>query len=95
MKTNNAKRVLELGAGHGRDTIFFASNALEVEALDYSSIAVEILDKIRMEKRLPIKPQFFDVKNPLPFPDGYFQRKERESVHIWKQNYGNVMISYL
>ena len=72
MKTNNAKRVLELGAGYGRDTSFFASNGLEVEALDYSAIAVEILDKLRMEKRLPIIPQSFDVKRPLPFPDGYF-----------------------
>jgi cyclopropane fatty-acyl-phospholipid synthase-like methyltransferase len=48
MKTNNVKKVLELGAGHGRDTIFFASNGIEVEALDYSIIAVEILDKIRI-----------------------------------------------
>ena len=24
MKANNVKKVLELGAGHGRDTIFFA-----------------------------------------------------------------------
>jgi SAM-dependent methyltransferase len=75
MKTNNVKKVLELGAGHGRDTIFFASNGIEVvEALDYSIIAVEILDKIAKEKRLPIKSQIFDVKknNPLPFQDGYF-----------------------
>jgi SAM-dependent methyltransferase len=35
-------------------------------------VAVQILDKITKEKRLPIKPQFFDVKNPLPFPNGYF-----------------------
>ena len=33
---------------------------------------VDILDKIRKEKRLPIKAQFFDVKRPLPFPDSYF-----------------------
>ena len=73
MKTNNVKKVLELGAGHGRDTTFFASNGIEVEALDYSVVAVEILDKIAKEKRLPIKPRIFDVKkNPLPFPDGYF-----------------------
>ena len=51
MKTNNAKRILELGAGHGRDTIFFASNGIEVEALDYSVIAIDILDKIRKEKK--------------------------------------------
>jgi SAM-dependent methyltransferase len=72
MKMNNAKKVLELGAGHGRDTIFFASNGIEVEALDYSVIAVEILDKIRKAKRLPVKPRIFDVKSPLPFSDGYF-----------------------
>jgi SAM-dependent methyltransferase len=73
LKTNNVKRVLELGAGHGRDTIFFASNGIEVEALDYSVTAIEILDKISKEKTLPIKSRTFDVKKtPLPFPDGYF-----------------------
>jgi ubiquinone/menaquinone biosynthesis C-methylase UbiE len=44
MKANNTTKVLELGAGHGRDTTFFASNGIEVEALDYSVAAVEILD---------------------------------------------------
>jgi SAM-dependent methyltransferase len=72
MKTNNVKRVLELGAGHGRDTTFFASNGIEVEALDYSVTAVGILDKIAQEKGLPIKPQVFDVRSPLLFPDAYF-----------------------
>ena len=73
MKANNVRKVLELGAGHGRDTIFFASNGIEVEALDYSVIAIGILDKISKEKRLPIKSRIFDVnKNPLPFQDGYF-----------------------
>ena len=56
MKMNNTKKVLELGAGHGRDTLFFASNGIEVQALDYSVIAVGILDKIAKEKGLPIKP---------------------------------------
>jgi SAM-dependent methyltransferase len=72
MKTNKIEKVLDLGAGHGRDSIFFASNGIEVEALDYSVVAVQILEKITKEKRLPIKSQIFDVKNPLPFPDGYF-----------------------
>ncbi len=63
MKMNNVNRILELGAGHGRDSTFFASNGIEVEALDYSIIAIELLDKITKEKRLPIKPQIFDVKS--------------------------------
>jgi SAM-dependent methyltransferase len=73
MKANDVKKVLELGAGHGRDTVFFASNGIEVEALDYSVVANDILNKIAEEKRLPIsKSQTFDVKKPLPFADGYF-----------------------
>jgi SAM-dependent methyltransferase len=73
MKTNDAKKVLELGAGHGRDTIFFASNGIEVHALDYSAVAIDILNKISRDKKLPIKSQTFDVKScPLPFPDMYF-----------------------
>jgi SAM-dependent methyltransferase len=73
MKANNVKKVLELGAGHGRDTIFFASNGIEeIQALDYSTIAIEILDKVAKKKGLPIKSQTFDVKKPLPFPDSYF-----------------------
>jgi len=59
MKTKNIEKVLDLGAGHGRDSIFFASNGIEVEALDYSVVAVQILEKITKEKRLPIKPQSF------------------------------------
>jgi SAM-dependent methyltransferase len=73
MKANNVKQVLELGAGHGRDTVFFASNGIEVDALDYSVVAIDILYKEAQEIRLPIKSQSFDVaKNPLPFADGYF-----------------------
>jgi SAM-dependent methyltransferase len=67
MKINNIKKVLELGAGHGRDSIFFASNGLEVEALDYSAFAVELLNKITT-----LKPHLFDVKQQLTYPDDYF-----------------------
>ncbi|MGC2428203.1 MAG: class I SAM-dependent methyltransferase [Nitrososphaeraceae archaeon] len=73
MKTNNVKKVLELGSGHGRDTTFFASNAIEVHALDYSLVAIDILNKIAKERGLPIKSQFIDVgSSPVPFPDCYF-----------------------
>jgi SAM-dependent methyltransferase len=74
MITNkHVKKILDLGAGHGRDSIFFASNGYKVKALDYSAIAVEILTRTANEKRLPIKSMVFDVKNnPLPFPDGHF-----------------------
>ena len=72
MKSNNAKKVLEIGAGHGRDTMFFASNGLEVESLDYSSRGIEIINKKAHEKKLPVKSRLFDVKKPLPFKDAFF-----------------------
>jgi SAM-dependent methyltransferase len=74
MKANkHVKKILEIGAGHGRDSIFFATNGFEVEALDYSVVAVEILSNIAKEKSLPIKSMVFDIKKkPLPFPDGHF-----------------------
>ena len=72
MKSNNVKKVLEIGAGHGRDTMFFASNGLEVEALDYSSKGIEIINKKAHKNNLSVKPQLFDVKKPLPFKDACF-----------------------
>jgi len=35
------KRILELGCGQGRDSIFFASNGLDVHAIDSSKVAIE------------------------------------------------------
>ncbi len=72
MKSNNVKKVLVIGAGHGRDTMFFASNGLEVDALDYSSRGIDIISKKANEKKLQVKPQLFDVKKPLPFKDAFF-----------------------
>ena len=72
MTGRNVKRVLELGAGHGRDTIFFASNGIEVIALDYSEKGIEILNKLATAKQLPISAKVFDVRKPLPFADSSF-----------------------
>ena len=35
-KEKKSKNILELGAGLGRDSIFFAENFLNIKALDYS-----------------------------------------------------------
>ena len=66
------KNELEIGAGHGRDPMVFDSNGLEVEDLDYSSRGIEIMSKKSNEKKLPVKPQLFDVIKPLPFKGALF-----------------------
>ena len=65
------KNVIELGAGLGRDTIFFAKNSIHIEALDYSKASIESI--INKSKKLNltnfIKTKFFDVRKRLPFKD--------------------------
>jgi SAM-dependent methyltransferase len=68
-KEQNIKKIVELGAGLGRDTIFFAKNSISVEALDYSPTAIKIINKKVSENRLSnlVSTKIFDVRKKLPF----------------------------
>ena len=70
-KEKKIKKIIELGAGLGRDTIFFAKNSIEVEALDYSSTAIKIINKKVLEHKLSnlVSTKIFDVRKKLPFED--------------------------
>ena len=65
------KKIVELGAGLGRDTIFFAQNSIQVEALDYSQKAIEIINNKSKKLNLTqfIKTKILDVRKKLPFDD--------------------------
>jgi SAM-dependent methyltransferase len=66
-----ASLILELGAGQGRDTLFFAGLGLQVYALDYSESGLwGIIDKgVKTNLGEMITPVFHDLRNPLPFTD--------------------------
>ena len=68
-KEEKIKKIVELGAGLGRDTLFFAKNSIHVSALDYSSTAIKIINKKLSENRLSkfISTKIFDVRKKLPF----------------------------
>ena len=70
-KEENIKKIVELGAGLGRDTLFFAKNSINVEALDYSPTAIKIINKKTSENNLSnfISTKIFDVRTKLPFED--------------------------
>ena len=70
-KEKKIKKVVELGAGLGRDTIYFAKNLINVEALDYSPSAIKIINKKILEHKLSnlVSTQIFDVRKKLPFED--------------------------
>ena len=68
-KEENIKKIVELGAGLGRDTIFFAKNSINVTALDYSPAAIKTINKKALEHKLSnfISTKIFDVRKKLPF----------------------------
>ena len=74
-KKNNINYIVELGAGLGRDTIFFAKNALKVHVLDYSASAIKIIKEKAKENNLEdlITTEIFDIRKKLPFDDQKFQ----------------------
>jgi ubiquinone/menaquinone biosynthesis C-methylase UbiE len=71
-KKHHVKKLLELGCGQGRDTLFFASHDLDIYAIDSSKVAIESLkQKIRKEK-ISIKLRQFDAKQGIPFGNKYY-----------------------
>ena len=70
-KDKNIKNIVELGAGLGRDTIFFAQNSLKVKALDYSISAVKIIQEKATKNNLVnfISSKVFDIRKKLPLED--------------------------
>ncbi|MCX4588359.1 class I SAM-dependent methyltransferase [Streptomyces sp. NBC_01549] len=66
-----AGTVLELGAGHGRDALFFARKGFTVHATDFSATALEQLTAVARESGLAdrITTTVHDVRDPLPLPD--------------------------
>jgi SAM-dependent methyltransferase len=73
-----ARDVLELGAGHGRDALFFARQGFTVQALDFSATGLQQLreaaDALGVGER--VSTTVHDVRVPLPLPnasvDGVF-----------------------
>jgi SAM-dependent methyltransferase len=63
--------LMELGAGQGRDTLFFAGLGLRVYALEYSESGLwGIIDKgVKTDLGEMITPVFHDLRKPLPFGD--------------------------
>jgi SAM-dependent methyltransferase len=63
--------LMELGAGQGRDTLYFAGLGLRVYALEYSESGLwGIIDKgVKTELGEMISPVLHDLREPLPFGD--------------------------
>jgi SAM-dependent methyltransferase len=65
------KRVLELGAGQGRDTLYLARQGLHVTALDFAPGTIETLISKARDAGLAdmVSAARHDIRQPLPLPD--------------------------
>jgi SAM-dependent methyltransferase len=73
-KAESKLRVLELGGGQGRDSLFFARSGFEVTVIDYSDAG---LREIRAKAEAAgvadkIRPLVLDVRSPMPFEAASF-----------------------
>lgn len=71
LRSDNVNCVLELGAGQGRDSLFFARRGINVICLDYSQEAMRGLRSKAAAEGLGDKIQVIthDLRLPLPFGD--------------------------
>lgn len=69
-----ARRVLELGAGHGRDSLELARRGFDVVALDYSRAGLDALAAAAADAGLGdrVETVAHDLREPLPFDDAAF-----------------------
>ena len=68
-------KILEIGAGLVRDTIFFAKNSIHTTALDYSSSGIKAINQKTNKENLSnyISTKLFDIRKKLPFEDNSIQ----------------------
>ena len=69
---NKKIKILDLGCGSGRHTVFFASEGFDVTGIDSAKKGIEITQEIIDEKNLRVKLICKDFYEKLPFGDNTF-----------------------
>ena len=64
-------KIIELGAGLGRDSVLFAKNSIQTLAMDYSKSGIEIINQKTKKNNLSefLSTKIFDIRKKLPFTD--------------------------
>jgi SAM-dependent methyltransferase len=93
LEREGVKCVLELGAGQGRDSLYFARHCLKVICLDYSQQAIEeIRSKARAQDlEHKIEAITHDLRLPLPFADESIESCYSHMLYCMDFTTGQVM----
>lgn len=73
-KLERMNKILELGGGQGRDSVFFAKSGFRVWTIEYTTSGKNTIVKKAQKAGLSksLKVIRHDVREPLPFKDGFF-----------------------
>lgn len=64
--------ILDLGAGHGQDSRFFASHGYNVTCTDFSKTAIDFAKIKTRQEKAKITFQIVDISQPLPYNPSSF-----------------------
>ena len=89
---DRAGRVLDVGAGQGRNSLFLARKGVSVDAVDPSAVAVEILSSAAKRENLPLRAHrcgFEDFDPQIPYGAvllfGLIPELPRDSIRLLLQ----------
>lgn len=73
-KRERVGRILELGGGQGRDTLFLAREGFDVTVLDYAQNGIDDISRRAAESGLTgrVSAVLHDIRTPLPFAENSF-----------------------
>lgn len=72
LKESGLLRILDLGCGTGRHTIYFAESGFEVYGFDFSEHAIRRAKERLEKKKLRAYLQVGDMTKKFPYTDGFF-----------------------
>lgn len=71
-KKNNVRKILDLGCGYGRHTVYFAKRGFDVYGIDISKEGINITNSWLKKENLRANIKIGDIYKKLPYPDNSF-----------------------
>lgn len=73
-RNNGVRKILELGGGQGRDTLYFAQQGFEITVIEYTASGIKAIEERAKELEVShlVTTVQHDVRQAFPFEAGHF-----------------------